>query len=100
MSRFMDDIIKALAKKYNLSVAAAKAICESPFKMASEKVWEGEIKTFYFPGFGKLAIKMKIRQEGIEYHKKRLEINAAKKSDRYRANFGGLEKPDIPQQGE
>lgn len=79
----MEEIIKILAKKYNLSEVAISAIVESPFRFMDETLNNEDFQGFNFEGLGKLLVKKTVGPDPKTYYQelvsKRKALNAKSK---------------------
>lgn len=93
----MDEIIKHLAKKYNLSLSAIRAITESPSRFIYDELKKDEFKNYNLEGLGKFIIKARYRTNAKEEHLKIENKRIKRREDR--RNSRGVDKPSLGQSG-
>lgn len=93
----MDEIIKELAKKYNMTQGAIRAIIESPFRFIDQNIEKRTWENYNLDGLGKIVVKKRFgtKEECDKTYQEKLDRR--KLINESRRNSGGLEEPNVGQ---
>jgi len=93
----MDEIIKELAKKYNMTQGAIRAIIESPFRFIDNNIEKRTWENYNLDGLGKIVVKKRFGTKE-ECDKTFVEQQEARRlKNENRRNSRGLEEPNVGQ---
>jgi len=93
----MDEIIKELAKKYNMTQGAIRAIIESPFRFIEQNIEKRTWENYNLDGLGKIVVKKRFGDKENCDKLYDAKIKTRDQKNESRRNSRRLEEPNVGQ---